>query len=198
MNIASKATAIIGHLKLFQSISLFSPKCIHHVSELNTTYPHSQSRRYFSTNQSDKEFLSKRKVSAKHNEGAGPTPGRLRAKPPQSPRQELMGVRHMCRARGAAMARQYFPVFLPCVWAGMLLAPPELSPAPGAVGRMYVNYTGNDQHMVFQRITTHKPKHESVVAQKDGWLDMEIPEISPSLPPPAAYAEELLKQEKYP
>lgn len=79
----------------------------------------------------------------------------------------------------------------------MLLAPPELSPAPSAVWRTYVNYTGNAQHVVFQRITTHKPKHESTVAQKDGWLDMEIAEISASLPPPAAYVEELLKQEKY-
>lgn len=95
------------------------------------------------------------------------------------------------------MAGQYFPVFLPCVWAGMLLAPPELSPAPSAVWRTYVSYTGNAQHVVFQRITTHKPKHESTVAQKDGWLDMEIAEISASLPPPAAYVKELLKQEKY-
>lgn len=81
----------------------------------------------------------------------------------------------------------------------MLLAPPELSPAPEAmyVRRMCVSYTGNAQHVVFQRITTHKPKHESAVAQKDGWLDMEIVEISASLPPPAAYVEELLKQEKY-
>lgn len=79
----------------------------------------------------------------------------------------------------------------------MLLAPPELSPAPRAMGRMSVSDTGNAQHVVFQRNTTHKPKHESAVAQKRGWLDMEIAAISASLPAPAAYVEELLKQEKY-
>lgn len=55
------------------------------------------------------------------------------------------------------------------------------------------NSTSRAQHVVFQRITTHKQKHEFVVAQKDGCLDMEIAEISASLPA-AAYVGELLKQ----
>lgn len=79
------------------------------------------------------------------------------------------------------MVGRHLLVLLPCPYAGLLLAPPEPSPAQSTARKTYARYAVCAQHMVFQRIAMYKPKHGFAVAQKDGSLDMEIAGISASL-----------------
>lgn len=70
-------------------------------------------------------------------------------------------------------------VLLACPHTRLLLGPPEHSPARRAARHERAMLC---MRVVFQRITTYKPKHEFVVAQKNSWFDMETVEISASLP----------------